>query len=306
MIYSKPSVSFEASASGFATGLTGTLAVRVTDGQTTVVVARTTAGITEFPAGSGIYGVTIIAPVDTGQFQVVWDDGTNFALEELTVTFTGSVDVTPSGIGVGMAFSALLTEFYARGFGYLDDGGAGVVRAKRWLNQSYQEICDMDDWGFLQSSVSSAAPFRILDLGVIESVKNTATGTVVEFVDRRTLDETFASLAAVGSAQYAYVSGGSSLNTYPVSTEVLKVSYLRTVADLVTNTDQPVMPSRYQYAIIDYACARAYMDSDNPEMAAASRRDGDALVAMMRERIMFPQHQNTEQITAYGYSTDAL
>ena len=303
MIYSKPSVSFEASASGFATGLTGTLGVRVTDGQTTVVVARTTAGITEFPAGSGIYGVTITAPVETGQYQVVWDDGTNFALEELTVTFTGSVDVTPSGVGEGMSLGTMLTEFYARGFNYLNDP-AGAVRATRWLNQAYQEICDMDDWGFLQTSVVSAAPVRILDLAVVESVKNTVTGAVVDFVDRRTLEEQFTTLSEVGSARFAYLVGGLTLSTYPVSTDVLKVSYLRTVGSLVADTDQPVIPARYQYAIIDFACARAYMDSDNPEMAAAARRDGDSLIAMMRERVMFAQHQNTDEIVSYGYSTD--
>ena len=304
MIYSKPSVSFEASASGFATGLTGTLGVRITDGQTTVVVARSTAGVTEFPVGSGIYSVVLTAPVTAGQYQVVWDDGTNFALEELTITYTGSVDVTSSGTGEGMSLATMLTEFYARGFDYLNDGAAGVVRAKRWLNQSYQEICDMDDWSFLQSTAVSAAPIRILDLGVIESVKNNTTGAVLDFLDRRTLEEQFTSLSDAGTARYVYVSNGNTLSTYPVSPDTLKVSYLRVVGNLVNDADQPVIPSRYQYAIIDYACARAYMDSDNPDMAQAARRDGDALVAMMRERLMYPQHQNTDQIVAYGYSTD--
>ena len=304
MIYSKPSVSFEAAASGFDTGLTGTLAVRVTDGQTGTTIARTTVGITEFPSGSGIYGVTLTAPSGTGQYQVVWDDGTNWASEELTVTFTGSVYVVPASVGGGMALSVMLTEFYARGFDYLNDGGAGEVRATRWLNQSYLEVCEMDDWPFLESSVDGVAPLTFTDLSVIESVKNSTTAQSLSFVDYRTLREQFEDMDETGSARYAYMRNGDTLHTYPVSTDTLTVKYFRIVGELVAAADMPLIPSRYQYAIIDYACARAYMDSDNPEAAASARRDGDALVSMMRDRLLFPQRQDTEEITVYGYSTD--
>jgi hypothetical protein len=46
------------------------------------------------------------------------------------------------------------------------------------------------------------------------------------------------------------------------------------------------------------------MDSDNPEMAQIVRREGDALVQMMRERLLVQQHQDTDLIVTYGYSTD--
>lgn len=304
MIYSKPLVSFEAAASGFDTGLTGTLAVRVTDGQTGTTIARTTVGITEFPSGSGIYGVTLTAPSGTGQYQVVWDDGTNWASEELTVTFTGSVYVVPASVGQGMALSVMLTEFYARGFDYLNDNGAGEVRATRWLNQSYLEICEMEDWAFLEASVSGVAPLTFTDLSVVESVKNTVTNGVIDFVDYRTLQDRFTSLSDTGAAEFAYMRGGDVLHSYPVSTDSLTVNYFRIVGELVAATDMPEIPARYQYAIIDFACARAYMDSDNPEAAAAARRDGDALVSMMRDRLLYPQRQNADQITVYGYSSD--
>lgn len=92
MIYSRPSTSFEATASGFPSGLVGTIGVRVTDGAGGTTVARTTSGIGEFPASSGIYYAAITAPSVQGQYQVVWDTGGNspqFAVDELTVTFTG-------------------------------------------------------------------------------------------------------------------------------------------------------------------------------------------------------------------------
>ena len=47
------------------------------------------------------------------------------------------------------------------------------------------------------------------------------------------------------------------------------------------------------------------MDSDNPDMAQAARRDGEALVAMMRERLLTQQHQDADEVVVYGYSSDA-
>ena len=61
MITVQPSTSFEAVAQ-FDTGLTGTLGVRITDNAGATTLARTTAGITEYPAGSGIYAVTLTSP----------------------------------------------------------------------------------------------------------------------------------------------------------------------------------------------------------------------------------------------------
>jgi hypothetical protein len=74
-------------------GLTGTLGVRITDNVGATTTARVTAGIAEYPAGSGIYEVTLTAPDDRGQYSLVWDDGTNYAIDELVVTssVTGAV-----------------------------------------------------------------------------------------------------------------------------------------------------------------------------------------------------------------------
>lgn len=306
MIFAKPSTSFESTATGFTTGLTGTIGVRVTDGVGGTTIARTTSGIVETPAGSGVYVATLTAPANVGQYQVTWDDAgspTTWAAEELTITATGTQTVTPT-TGVGLTFAQLLTEFYARGFDYLNDGGAGEVRAKRWINQSYMEILEMDDWPFLQTSVQSQTPLIISDLGTIESVTNVTASRNVGFIDRRTLVEQYPDLSATGTPDYAYITQGTTLNTYPVGSDTILVRYLRLAGELADTDDQPEIPSRYQYAIIDYACARAYMDSDNPEMAQIARRDGDNLVQMMRERLMVQQHQDTDLVVTYGYSTD--
>lgn len=202
-----------------------------------------------------------------------------------------------------MTLSELLTEFYARGFDYLNDGGAGETRAKRWINQSYQEICGLDDWPFLHTSTTGTAPLTIADMRTIESVVNTNTKQSIGFIDERTVTEAYPDLAISGSPQYAYMSGDA-LSTYPTNSDTLKVTYFKVPTDLSSGTDQPIIPARYQYAIVDFACGRAYMDSDNVQMAQAVRADGDTVINSMREHLLYRQHQDPDQLVAYGFSTD--
>lgn len=69
MIYASAGSTFEAVVDGFPTGLVGTLGVRILDTPGgAVVLARTTAGIAEAPAGSGLYGVSLTAPVAVGSY----------------------------------------------------------------------------------------------------------------------------------------------------------------------------------------------------------------------------------------------
>jgi hypothetical protein len=90
MIYAAPGATFTIRLNDAPTGLVGTLGVQVFDSEEVVVIARTTAGITEFPAGSGQYVTTLKAPSTAGAYIVFWDDGVispgTVATEELVVT----------------------------------------------------------------------------------------------------------------------------------------------------------------------------------------------------------------------------
>lgn len=92
MITVSPGATFEAWAQGFATGLTGTLGVRIRDGAGADFLARTTSGIAEDIASSGIYRkANFTAPTTGGQYQLVWDNGSGeYATEELLVTYTAT------------------------------------------------------------------------------------------------------------------------------------------------------------------------------------------------------------------------
>lgn len=75
--YVRPGGDLELSAGPTLTGLTGTIGVRIMDGEGGTVLARQTAGIIEQPAGSGLYVLRIsnAAPTVAGRYQVVWDTG---------------------------------------------------------------------------------------------------------------------------------------------------------------------------------------------------------------------------------------
>lgn len=86
MITVAPATTFEAWAQ-FATG--STVGVRIRDGAGADFLARTTSGVTEDVAGSGLYRKPdFTAPSAAGQYELVWDDGTNYAAEELLVTYS--------------------------------------------------------------------------------------------------------------------------------------------------------------------------------------------------------------------------
>ena len=102
-IYAQPGQSFEAAADEFPSGLTGTLGVRIDDTPVgTPVLARTTAGIVEHPAGSGLYSVVLTAPIAEGVYSIVWDSGGAapiYAREELRVSgqVIGGLPPSPTG-----------------------------------------------------------------------------------------------------------------------------------------------------------------------------------------------------------------
>ena len=94
-----PGQTFEATVTT-ASGLAGTLGVRIRDNQGADVLARTTAGITaDVTVGAtSVYRRTFTATTVRGQYTIVWDDGTGvIATEELEVTQNLLEVAAPSG-----------------------------------------------------------------------------------------------------------------------------------------------------------------------------------------------------------------
>lgn len=100
-LYAKPSEKIEVSVEAGITGLVGTLGVQVINVETDIpVISRTTAGISEVPAGSGLYFTDITAPV-TGSYIILWDKGTitptTVAYDLLVVNGAGATPASSEG-----------------------------------------------------------------------------------------------------------------------------------------------------------------------------------------------------------------
>lgn len=149
MIITGTSQPFEATAEGFATGLVGTIGVRIIDNAGATVTARATGGIIEYPAGSGFYQATLTAPASTGVYSVFWDDGVvgpgHDAAEDLLVNTT-TVSVAPPA-PPGPAGSLTLT--------YADQRAAIYERrfptsspVSQWLAAAYLDVWNSHPWTF--------------------------------------------------------------------------------------------------------------------------------------------------------------
>jgi head-tail adaptor len=100
MIEAVAGATFTAVAEDADPGLVGTIGVAIEDADNNVISARTTDGIVE--SAPGIYVKDdLVAPSSTGTYLVIWDDGTDYASEELVVLATPGVDTEPPGMDGG-------------------------------------------------------------------------------------------------------------------------------------------------------------------------------------------------------------
>lgn len=186
---------------------------------------------------------------------------------------------------MALTFVDLQTYFFARGFDFMNDGGAGLARAKRFLVDATHMIEDMEPWGFLQASTTGTSPVTITDLGRIESVVDVANLNPLEHMDREDVTDYFADLTLTGTyPRWYYITTDNTVNAFPVNSSItLTVRYTKVSADMSGDTDVPLIPDRFRMAIVDYATMLAFRESNVPDEAQLAQQAGDAVVERMRE-----------------------
>lgn len=196
-----------------------------------------------------------------------------------------------------MNLGELRAEVKARGFDPVED-----ARIDRWLNLAVTEILETADWPFLHDEATGAAPLTIADLRSVESVEDTVNAVKLIPADRRDLSDRYPDLTASGSPVFYFLTAPDTVDVYPRGGS-LRVRYWSFPADLA-GTDEPVIPARYQYAIVDYAVARAYADSDEFAAAQAARQEGDRLVLAMTSNLLDSEHDRPARMTMLGGHLD--
>lgn len=199
-----------------------------------------------------------------------------------------------------MNFGELQTEFYSRGFDYMEDSTASQTRAKRWLNQAYLELCEMYDWPFLEASTTGTSNITISDLGKVLSVIDSTNYTVVPYLDRREVLRISTDLTTTGVASVWYLEGSTTLKTYPVSTSTLTIRYISVPTELSSSSDSPVVPARFQDLIVDGAVIKAYKDNDDAQAAAALRQEYDRSLQVMINSLLNRDHGTGDFIQLRG------
>lgn len=197
-----------------------------------------------------------------------------------------------------MAFTlaTLRQELYDRGFDYLS-----TTRARYFLNRSYLRACERYPWPFLETSTTGTAPLTISDIRAVLSVTDQTIGSPLSFRDSRTVREEDPTLAATGNPDFWYLSGGTTITVYPPNTtNTLLVGYIQVPDELTADADVPLIPSRFQYLIVDGACWYAYRDSDNSEMADSAFQSYDDAIEEMAESLMVPNMDSMTDIVIRG------
>lgn len=190
-----------------------------------------------------------------------------------------------------MNFSELTTELADRGFDHLSP-----TRRGRLVNLAYTELCEQAQWPFLRATATGTAPLTITDLRTVESVTDSTNDLTLTPTTRGFLADEYPDLPDTGNPLWWYFNGQQQVSVYPASTSVsLSVVYFKVPAEL-SGTDPPVIPTRYHYAIVDYAAARAYAENGDADQAVAARQEGDRLVAFMVENLIDAQTDGAAEV----------
>lgn len=202
-----------------------------------------------------------------------------------------SIVVEPSGKANPLSADELVEMFLKRGFDYKSN-----AEGLQYINDAYLvDICDAEDWPFLEAVAEGPSPVEILSLGHVEEVLNPSQRMKLEPLRRSRITETLdTDLATAGTPNLYYISEGNTVNVYPHSAETLVVRYVMS-PEAISEEDVPIIPARFHSLIVDAAVARAYEDSDDYELAENAETKFQRRLEKMREALLYPQHDGPDE-----------
>ena len=176
-----PGSTFEAWTDAFATGLTGTLGVRIRTAAGTSFLNRTTVGITEDV--TDVYKRSFTAPATAGDFVLVWDDTTTFKAESFVVSFSSPTTVSATGRDLcSLTDVTALTPGYAAG----DDTDTDAL-LQRLITEQSRDAMERTRREFV--AITSGSSARLFDMSEVSfrrrklQIGDCADVDTVEFLD---------------------------------------------------------------------------------------------------------------------------
>ncbi|MGH2939559.1 MAG: hypothetical protein ACRDPE_15735, partial [Solirubrobacterales bacterium] len=130
----------------------------------------------------------------------------------------------------------------------------------------------------------------IEDLGQVEYVLDFTQEVKLEPLKRARITDRATNLAEEGNPRHYYISGGNTVNIFPVSsTDQLEVRYWR-VPEPLSGEAEPVLPFRFHSLIVDAARVRGYENSDDWELTATALTRFELRLNQMKESLFSLQH----------------
>lgn len=273
-IYAEPGATFEATVDNAPTGLTGTIGVRVLDTPgATIITARTTAGISENPSGSGIYSVALAAPNTLGTYSVVWDTGGGapvYTSEDLFVTDTLTVTTAPGGSPGGDAQSLgdMRQEVLDHEFSetrYPDYIDKQLNRCQTLIAEkiSFRQLQDVEAYTTVNGTAAYALPGDYMRLDSVWNLDDTVPLTQLSVAE-------YNDLPVSSGKPTCYTVDRSNLKLYPTPDGAYTISlyHSRYPATMAADGDYPEIPSAGHNILVRYALARCFERENDTSQAA--------------------------------------
>jgi len=288
-LYIQVNSRFEATATGFATGLVGTLGVRILDNQGGTTIARTVSGIIELAPGSGSYAATLSAPAIPGDYTVYWDDGQvgpqHSAAEDLIVTTTTVVQI---GTGTaGMTFGQILDDVMDNPLRFEADLRP---RAGRAVNHRYAHVWALEDWTFRFATCKLDVPPgggplapEIGDFGTPLYLWD-SNGNQLAFLNEDEFVNNYFGQTGTPEA-WTVIAGGILLGPAATSGS-FTCYYRRRLSQMVGEDEYPMLPPEFHLILVHGGRAELLSVSDDPMTAMMEDQFQRDLEAMRREYLI--------------------
>lgn len=288
-LYIQKSSRFEATATGFASGLVGTLGVRILDNIGGTTMPRTVAGITELAPGSGSYAVVLNAPAIPGDYSILWDDGQigpqHTAAEDLYVITTTVVQV---GTGTaGMTFGQILDDVLDNPLRFEADLRP---RAGRAVNLRYAHVWALEDWTFRFATCTLDVPVgggplapEVGDFGTPVYLWD-ANGAQLVYMNEDEFTANYAGQTGT-AAGWTVIAGQILLGPAP-STGSFTCYYRRRLSQLVDESEYPMLPPEFHLMLVHGGRAELLSVSDDPMTSLMEDQFQRDLEAMKREYLI--------------------
>jgi hypothetical protein len=199
-----------------------------------------------------------------------------------------------------MVFSELVNTLKSEGYDY-----CATSQLEDWVQRSYAQISAQYNWPWLEESKESVAPFEIKDLRYILSVTDTTQERPLWGTTRQWILERYPKLEEQGNAVWWFLDN-LTVRLFPLCEDKVAVRYIKKAPVLLAGSE-PLIPTEWQYLIIDWARVFALKNNDEYSIAREAKADVEAsLNEMIADQLQRDRQSNRSIVRTAPYGCGDL